>query len=156
MFRRVCVLLGASALSAVLIALNIGDATGRGLTDEELSAKCGSSSSGEWCWPHEDCDDATSPCPGDPQRCQGKSSGDFCGEDPEYLYPECCNPDLGNETCSTSPSECAILCSRGWQCHCDYFDGLLWCLKPIGAAPYLKACTTDPWACNVITVSCIP
>ena len=156
MFRRFCVLLlGGATLSAVLIGICMDYTAGVEITDEQLAARCGRSY-GEWCWPHELCDDLTSPCPGDTQRCEGKTEGANCGEDPEFLYPECCNEALGNETCAPDSPRCTVYCSLRWRCLCEYDNGILKCGGRAGTPVQydFEHCNTAALGCHVIVHSC--
>jgi hypothetical protein len=81
--------------------------------------------------------------------CEGKKAGDPCSMSGIVRFrPEECNPNLGNETCSTATVKISVICYIIQVCVCTPDDDMILRCLP---APDNEKCidiTTDPLVCH--------
>lgn len=93
-------------------------ASPRPLSDAELAALRGRQY-GLWCWPVASCQSTSQgSCPGGTLFCEGNMQDGECFFTSNSYYGEACQPNYGNEICSSDPPLITILCYERFSCRC--------------------------------------
>lgn len=104
----------ASVLMALVSVFSACNSERRQLSEADLISVFGSSTQ-SWCRPSGDCATVSSSCSQFDQECT--SSGQECGKEVQFLNPEICASDFGNQYCSPRHAVC-VECSVTYDCTC--------------------------------------
>jgi hypothetical protein len=143
-FSVAWIVLGCVLIAGIGLYHNLLIGSRRLLTDSELNNLRGTQTT-LWCRPHFYCDYPDGPyCDGGTQFCQGVPPNYPCITNPRYYYhPECCDPNLGNDYCSSTPDWRNLLCYIEKQCVCEMVGDELKCRKEVTKEIRCQACSSS-------------